>query len=589
MSPFDPSSSQIKREAESTFTTSENHHYPEYRPSRTTGYVAVGIAILPTFLAVLVPVFPNSPSSNDIAILITDTLIVVLVTWAVWFLGEWPWKWLEQVKQTKQRLLNRINSQLLIQKSADNRSSNREFEEGVYFLKKLIGTEKKVLSFCFTGILAGGILMVYTRVFIIVEDSRRTIVFSNLNVCIYVSWGTFRLAVFLLETTRRNSLEAAKKDDYNLINESHLHSYMNTNKGVLDRMAEMFIDKAPIPELHRLQQELKENELKQEREWRHLKKAVSSLNQEMLSIRKSPQRISTFHPFPLNFQNRDRAIGQNTDHSSVQTRLSTIFDRNFPSKKHKRVGENLRHFSGIKSLETRLKERNILNDYSSEVNSGTAIPEPEPVNVGMSPGMTSIKSFISLASRIRHKYNLFDVCRHPYMMRHILMEEIPPFLKSFEVFDKIMLTKHILLELTIIHIKSNIETFRRYLQAIGNKCKISMKIAFIQIISAPFKSPYKVLRTSLKIVSFVPKKLIRELFIHPFRIIRPKKSPSLSPIAMSNDLQDFLKPSKLSPMSEMEEKLESPIKLEGLREFTINRRHLHQRKRKPRSPIQRFH
>lgn len=172
-----------------------------------SSYLTFAVILLPSFLAVVVPVVPNAPASSDLALLITDTLTVVSVAWLVKFLVDWPWRWLQEIGAAKQKVINRVNSLIISGNAGDT-------VESFTTIWRLIRLERWVLGGCFVGVAASGGLMVGVRRYVIVEPSRRAIVFSDVNVCIFIVWSSFRLVMMVMEGIRRGSLDL---NEYGLV------------------------------------------------------------------------------------------------------------------------------------------------------------------------------------------------------------------------------------------------------------------------------------------------------------------------------------------------------------------------------------
>lgn len=198
-------------------------------------YFALIIIVLPSLLAVTIPVFPSSPPSADIAILVTDTLIILVISWIIKYLIEWPWNWLRQIKDSKAKILNFANSTFLIEKSP------QALEQKLVLIKKLLNYEKVALGCCVLGIVAGALLMMYTREHVIVESSRQAIVFTNLNIILFVLWGGFKLVSVILESIRSFSLSGVdNSNEYNLITESNIDDFLQSKQAKSSFIAEMF-------------------------------------------------------------------------------------------------------------------------------------------------------------------------------------------------------------------------------------------------------------------------------------------------------------------------------------------------------------
>lgn len=370
--------------------------YWDFDPDASTNLLTLAIILLPSFLAVLVPVIPNAPASTDVALLITDTLMVVVVTWLVKFLIDWPWKWLQEVRAAKQKVLNRVNSLLI---------SGGDVTDHFHTLRRLVRYQQWVLAGSFGGVAVSGVMMVVVRNYIIVEDSRRSIVFSDVNVCIFIVWSSFRLVVMVMEGVRRGSLDM---NEYGLVTEGNVGSWRDGGR-----------------------------ESGRERELERLRAKVVELEGRAKVV----ERRAEFMPFPLNLA-KLAEVGEPLGQSTVKGELLGKSVKGKPLGKNK-VGRD----TGSGPLQGALSQggpaKAIQRQKTGDQARHTAerleavfqapLPTPEPYgNAAPSASDSAPTSavtrdpnhsgLIQLLQTIRQKYPLHHIAKDPAMLVEIYSE-----------------------------------------------------------------------------------------------------------------------------------------------------------------------
>lgn len=346
-------------------------------------YLTLVVISLPSLMAVIIPVVPNTPAGSDVAILLTDTLVILIISWIIKYLIEWPWIWLSQIREAKTKLFNSINSTLLMEtRSHQFQTNDHQLTESLVVLKRLIKYEKLASGVCLASIFIGSALMVVTRTYIIVEPSRKSIVFSNLNISIFIIWGMLKFITSVLDSLRGSSLIGIEKpDEYNLINDNNLgqlFSGINSpNQNILP--ISRWFKSSPIPPpsqiaaksfsdiietlkdellLDALAEQLTQqfqtsqfhfnasvNDFKQEAEL--LKRQLAQLSNRLELVKNSPKEtkieqntsssVTNFKPYPLSVSSNLLSKGTHKDvsdynrdtstlKSSVGSTLTTIFE-----------------------------------------------------------------------------------------------------------------------------------------------------------------------------------------------------------------------------------------------------------------------
>ncbi|CUM66694.1 uncharacterized protein PRCAT00004372001 [Priceomyces carsonii] len=198
-------------------------------------YFTLIVILLPSIFAVIIP---TSSGDIDIASIATDGLMIVLVSWFIKFTIEWPWSWMRQIRDTRLKLINHINSTILNNRSsmASDLQLNQEvLINNILLIKKLNKLELYSILLSFLGSLFGSALMLWARNYMIIEESRKKIVFNNLNICIFMFWGVLRLVLALSEVLQKTTVDGinenfnSKNDpalEYGLVTEHNLDTFL---------------------------------------------------------------------------------------------------------------------------------------------------------------------------------------------------------------------------------------------------------------------------------------------------------------------------------------------------------------------------
>ncbi|KAK6454068.1 uncharacterized protein RJT20DRAFT_131578 [Scheffersomyces xylosifermentans] len=241
--------------------------YSSQNDSRSTAqstsvkYFTMIIILLPSVIAVLIPGANIDTSSGDyLANTITDALMIVVVSWSMKLTVEWPWNWLNQLQDIKQKLINHVNSKILNSKSmgANHIGSptnekrlgeDEQLESKIRMVKRIMYYEKlAILSSLALSMFASG-LMVWVRNYVIVEESRRKIVFNNLNIGLFQFWSFLRVILSITDSVQRSSISAFSEPiskenstdnlipasaEYELLTENNLDLFLPQNSNTHD-------------------------------------------------------------------------------------------------------------------------------------------------------------------------------------------------------------------------------------------------------------------------------------------------------------------------------------------------------------------
>ena len=219
-------------------------------------FLASGI-LFPSICAVLIPTTFWSTSTIDVANLFTNSIVICLTAWAIKFTIEWPWNWFNQLQLTKHNLINYVNSTFILNQlphefdlegpnnelkfhdkdlndvegllNISNVShqalNNQVFISKLLLLKKILRLEKIALVACLLLSFVGSCLMCWAREYIIVDETKKKIIFNNINIVLYQVWLMYRLILTI--TSNYQTHDGLNEDDsYNLLTEYNLHTFM---------------------------------------------------------------------------------------------------------------------------------------------------------------------------------------------------------------------------------------------------------------------------------------------------------------------------------------------------------------------------
>lgn len=182
-------------------------------------YFTVAVVLLPSLAAVFMPiVFPKLANEVDIAGIFTDALMIVSIGIMVKFAIEWPWEWLAQIKEVEKEMIQRVTSSLV--NESQNTASLSSLETHLDTIYKLKQYEKLAWWSGVLGIGIGTILMFASRSFVMVDTTRKDLIFNNFNICLFVLWGLFRSIMSIYSVIQEESLNCSTDTKFNL--SSHL-------------------------------------------------------------------------------------------------------------------------------------------------------------------------------------------------------------------------------------------------------------------------------------------------------------------------------------------------------------------------------
>lgn len=171
-------------------------------------YFTVAVVLLPSLAALFMPIlFPKLANEVDMAGIFTDTLMIVSIGIMVKFAIEWPWEWLAQIKEVEKEMIQRVSSSLVnVNQNTANLSSLETQLDTIYKLKQY---EKLAWWSGVLGIGIGTILMFASRSFVMVDTTRKDLIFNNFNICLFVIWGLFRSIMSIYSVIQEESLNCS--------------------------------------------------------------------------------------------------------------------------------------------------------------------------------------------------------------------------------------------------------------------------------------------------------------------------------------------------------------------------------------------
>lgn len=187
--------SGILSRAASTFSPSV---VPSFN-STTSWWKYNYLAILFVVILYLVSIFFSCTSSTNWASTISDLLLVLEVAWTVKFLMTWPTNWTEQLILSKRKLINYVNSiDLAIGNVPNGPETALNYEVAASNLQaaqNLHRYQKYGFLAEFGGVLVSALLFKWTRLQLSAVDG--AVGFSEVNIAMFVLWGTFKLSIHL--------------------------------------------------------------------------------------------------------------------------------------------------------------------------------------------------------------------------------------------------------------------------------------------------------------------------------------------------------------------------------------------------------
>lgn len=487
-----------------------------YNDPKST-YFTMAIVLLPSILAVVTPVFPGSQS--DLAVLINDTLVIVLITWIIKFTIAWPWNWLKQLNDTKETILKDIKSQ------------NTESDpHAVSLLRRVHKYELVAIGTCIGGILVCSILMILTRNYIIVEESRKTIVFNDLNVGLFVAWGAFRVMLVVLNKVENQSLN---HKEYEVI-DSISNSSGQTYQSVHDKY------KTDMETITKQVQALKE--------WINAKDKNDALSSKNNFIKPFPLNLNTpCFPKPPNShspittsvsipKSRPKPIASNSVQQPQNRKQLTQLQTKSPLV----TDQSTAKYHSLKSsLETIFEEDNTTKyslhglpcssqfkqllthkHYPTIEECKTKQQVETPV---MHAQTETLRELIQLLLHEIHyivaNYSLKQLLSDPVLIKIILTQNFLPVIIKFDnsllgIGSQLTMVKRLIWELSNKHVLGNVNAISTYIDSLYSLYAIKQCLKALLYIT--IKLPWNLAASITAIVFFIPRTVLQIFIVHPF-------------------------------------------------------------------------
>lgn len=199
-------------------------------------YLAILFVLLPYFVSIVF----SYKSPIDWPTTVSDLLLAVEVAWTVKFLMAWPSSWTDQLIQSKRNLINYVNS-IELGDGAPLPEYNLNYEviiSNLQAAQHLHRWRKYGFAAEFCGVLVSGLLFKWIRSHLSANHGG----VSEVNICMFLLWGTFKTCVHytaLIQSESAFDSEVIASADYvtevNLAFVSKMLSEKNTaRRGSMD-------------------------------------------------------------------------------------------------------------------------------------------------------------------------------------------------------------------------------------------------------------------------------------------------------------------------------------------------------------------
>ncbi|KAL6453494.1 hypothetical protein SBY92_005065 [Candida maltosa Xu316] len=423
------------------------------------------IILLPTLTSILFPTKSTTISTSEhIGNFIIDLLTVLLLSLVVEYTMEWPHSWLRRLQKTRISLLRNMTD--------DN------FEETILLVRKIYTFEVIALISCLVSSVFSSALLIWTRQYTIIDQKRKKVVFSNINIALLQFWSVFRILITFTDSLQESSFGVTSKY-WDTTTPSSKNWYNDLKHYFIPNFGNQIL-------LDHLQQN--------NRQFKQLKLDLINLQQEIAeqNLQKkstNKPKDSSFTPFPLNMS------APNSPTSSVN--LSPINLNSFGIKQnnnnifstptHSRSNSLGKSSLSLKksSLNTIIEEDDSTL-YDSRDNSFDDVLELELPSILDEVGIVvkSVTSEVSLFDLLTNPNNVFAVLiteLTPLLNLHFELGEYQIFRLFFkEVFDKYLLESFVRITDQVREIWRNPLYYIRRL-VIYFAIKVPFHIAILQI------------------------------------------------------------------------------------------------------------
>lgn len=603
-------------------------------------FLASGI-LFPSICAVLIPTTFWSTSTIDVANLFTNSIVICLTAWAIKFTIEWPWNWFNQLQLTKHNLINYVNSTFILNQlphefdlespnhnelkfhdkdindvngspnilNVSHQSLNNQvFISKLLLLKKIMRLEKIALVACLLLSFVGSSLMCWAREYIIVDETKKKIIFNNINIVLYQVWLMFRLILTITSNYQTHD-DLNEDDSYNLLTEYNLHTFLpqsvsNSTTNTFNQFINHVLatPEKKQPDLEKISKKqthlISKLMTAQNNQFSSINNYLNKLDSKIQSI--IPKEKNMLTPFPLSLPRTTNSVNPATTLDTIyehpnNTKLKhsklTVKSSNSPESFSSPNFNPTRHpFSlhGMKpvtSKASRLPEDVALKfDLGYESDIYTTKDSLSMVSSGFNNSPKDI-SLYSVAKHLVHtigkKGSIRYALRNPLAVTSIITQEFNDAFagelkRKYQIYhENTQLFKSVLWEALNKYLFSNFNSILNTLAMLNNAYLYPIRkvrdLTFVVM-----KLQYNLLRFYLSFLFFVPRLWFKYTVIKPIITVKdmliPKKEKLASVetivIVPEKEKQERNKPEKKASTSLKEPIKESPFK--GMKEFRLS-------------------
>lgn len=604
-------------------------------------FLASGI-LFPSICAVLIPTTFWSTSTIDVANLFTNSIVICLTAWAIKFTIEWPWNWFNQLQLTKHNLINYVNSTFILNQlphefdlespnhnelkfndkdindvngspnilNVSHQSLNNQvFISKLLLLKKIMRLEKIALVACLLLSFVGSSLMCWAREYIIVDETKKKIIFNNINIVLYQVWLMFRLILTITSNYQTHD-DLNEDDSYNLLTEYNLHTFLpqsvsNSTTNTFNQFINHVLatPEKKQPDLEKISKKqthlISKLMTAQNNQFSSINNYLNKLDSKIQSI--IPKEKNMLTPFPLSLPRTTNSVNSATTLDTIyehpnRTKLKhsklTVKSSNLPESFSSPNFNPTRHpFSlhGMKpvtSKPSRLPEDVALKfDLGYESDIYTTKDSLSMVSSGFNNSQKDI-SLYSVAKHLVHtigkKGSIRYALRNPLAVTSIITQEFNDAFagelkRKYQIYhENTQLFKSVLWEALNKYLFSNFNSILNTLAMLNNAYLYPIRkvrdLTFVVM-----KLQYNLLRFYLSFLFFVPRLWLKYTVIKPIITVKdmliPKKEKLASVetivIVPEKEKQERNKPEKKASTLLKEPTIkESPFK--GMKEFRLS-------------------
>lgn len=425
--------------SESNSIVSDLDRFPQSFNSKVKRHYQYLVKLLPILIIFLPPLlkifFPKiiklghfeiGDNKNDPSNILIDFFSILLICWIIKFLLDWPWKWYSQINEIKQKL------HALLESTQDEDKDFQKITNQNLTVLKL--QRLCALIMCVGSPFLSGVLLLFARSYIAVigndEEHEKSLIFSDLNIGIFVSCGIIRVVIQISEHIQQSTASIE-------INTEKFISQLNHKSSLDIELRSNTKNSQPTAVLDRLatvEQQL--NQLS--------KKFDAFYGTNKLSIEKNLTFLSSKHFKILEKEINELQFNLHTKTNDLETKIHSIVPPESSSstpeliqrsqhsslhgiplspKKPSHIGSSSNSFFPVEQYSKLAKQLPsplsrlgqffpLLNDYSNQEDSNT---EPSEIAMKQLSNLDAIHKY-DLTSRPIVEYLL----NFPFVFKHIV-------------------------------------------------------------------------------------------------------------------------------------------------------------------------